>query len=511
MSVSRDQILNLLEQTLEGHGLIGGRRKPRRSRSMPPRRRSMRGRGDEEMVIEFDEMPTMNRYASVGNGLIGGRKSKTKSKSKRMSAATKAYLAEYRRMHPRRRRGRGLIGGSAQEFFNELVDEYLQDNPSATLRQAENYADNVLESQKSRLKLGVAPTKTKESLIRAIRSLERKLGMPESITTHLKSLKKDRLATLLKTLQKEQATFMAPTYSEMREAEDEDRKGDRYDFSPYYEIPEPTVTAAEAAAEAAAQRTSRRQRQGRRETVNIEPTLSGVVSPSESKTTSQLKQEEQKRRDKIARDNLRKESKRLGLNNPFTDIIEEHLEEVKKLEEEEKQEPKSKSKSKKKPKSQTPQTTDEERLRNDKNRIAEFLSNYEIRNSQEDVPYKLSSEVYLYLTSDKFVKSVVKSIGELKMLIDKYTFKNKNFNKRRQELWALILNKPFVTSGFVNIYESMRKAFPRYPAKWIREIIIELLSSLMMNPDFTVNFYDSPFINDIIEKGLDGLLGINVF
>jgi hypothetical protein len=97
------------------------------------------------------------------------------------------------------------------------------------------------------------------------------------------------------------------------------------------------------------------------------------------------------------------------------------------------------------------------------------------------------------------------------MLIDKYTFKNKNFNKRRQELWALILNKPFVTSGFVNIYESMRKAFPRYPAKWIREIIIELLSSLMMNPDFTVNFYDSPFINDIIEKGLDGLLGINVF
>ena len=90
MSVSRDQILNLLEQTLEGHGLIGGRRKVRRSRSMPPRRRSMRGRGDEEMMIEFDEMPTMNRYSSVGNGLIGGRKSKTKSKSKKMSAATKA-------------------------------------------------------------------------------------------------------------------------------------------------------------------------------------------------------------------------------------------------------------------------------------------------------------------------------------------------------------------------------------------------------------------------------------
>jgi hypothetical protein len=223
----------------------------------------MRGRGEDMdvMGIEFDEMPSMNRYSSVGNGLIGGRK-KAKTKSKKMTAATKAYLAEYRRMHPRRKRGRGLIGGSAQEFFNELVDEYLQDNPSATLRQAENYADRVLESQKSRLKLGVAPTKTKESLIRAIRSLERKLGMPESITTHLKSLKKDRLANLLKTLQKEQATFMAPTYSEMREAEDEDRKGDRYDFS-YYDEPDPTVLAAqEAALEAAAssQRTGRRTR-----------------------------------------------------------------------------------------------------------------------------------------------------------------------------------------------------------------------------------------------------------
>ena len=202
MSVSRDQILNLLEQTLEGHGLIGGRRKVRRSRSMPARRRSMRGRGEDMdvMGIEFDEMPSMNRYASVGNGLIGGRK-KTKTKSKKMTAATKAYLAEYRRMHPRRKSGRGLIGGDNQQYFNDLVDEYLYNKPDASFGDARAHAASVITSEKENLKLGIRSMGTKAELIRAIRALERRLGIPESLTTHLNQMPKARLDTLLKTLQ----------------------------------------------------------------------------------------------------------------------------------------------------------------------------------------------------------------------------------------------------------------------------------------------------------------------
>jgi len=223
MSVSRDQILNLLEQTLEGHGLIGGRRKVRRSRSMPPRRRSMRGRGDEEMVIEFDEMPTMNRYSSVGNGLIGGRKSKTKSKSKKMTAATKAYLAEYRRMHPRRKRGRGLIGGDNQQYFNDLVDEYLYNQPKATLKQAKEHASRIIAAEKEELKLGIRPMGSKDELIRAIRSLEKRLGIPESMTTHLREIPKVRLEKMLATLQEQQLNLRAPTRREREIAEEEDR------------------------------------------------------------------------------------------------------------------------------------------------------------------------------------------------------------------------------------------------------------------------------------------------
>ena len=230
MSVSRDQILNMLEQTLEGHGLIGGRRKVRRSRSMPARRRSMRGRGDEEMVIEFDEMPTMNRYASVGNGLIGGRK-KSKTKSKKMTAATKAYLAEYRRMHPRRKRGRGLIGGSTQDYFNELVDEIIYNDPSKSLDQAMADARATIKEQKDDLKMGIKPLKTKDQLIRTIRSLEKRIGIPQSITSGLKNMTKARLVGLLKTLQDQQNYLRTPSRREMDLAEDEDRY-ESYGFVP---------------------------------------------------------------------------------------------------------------------------------------------------------------------------------------------------------------------------------------------------------------------------------------
>ena len=249
MAVSREQLLNLLQKTLtHGDGLIGGRRHHRsasmprhhRSASMPRHRtlsrsRRTRGRGEGDMMTMDDMeimLPSESRY---GNGLIGGRKKKSGTKkSKPMSEKTKRYLKSYHKKHPRKSRGRGLIGGSAQEYFDDLVDEYLMDHPGASIATAESYAQAELGQNKDLLKLGVTPRKTKDQLIRAIRSLERRIGIPESITTHLRTMTKDRLMKLYASLSRDKDVFRRPTYAEEREAEDEMRYGDRYTS----EIPE---------------------------------------------------------------------------------------------------------------------------------------------------------------------------------------------------------------------------------------------------------------------------------
>lgn len=240
MAVSREQLLNLLQKTLtHGDGLIGGRRRRHRSASMPrcrtpSRARRTRGRGEGDMMTMDDMeimLPSESRY---GNGLIGGRRKRhgtKKSKSKPMSESTKRYLKSYHKKHPRRPRGRGLIGGSAQDYFDDLVDEYLMDHPGASITTAEAYAKDALGNSKDLLKLGVTPRKTKDQLIRAIRSLERRIGLPESITTHLRSMSKDRLTKLYASLSRDKDIFGRPTYSEQREAEDEMRYGDRYTSS----------------------------------------------------------------------------------------------------------------------------------------------------------------------------------------------------------------------------------------------------------------------------------------
>lgn len=182
MSVDRSQILDLLEQSIQGSGLVGGRKR---------RKRHYRGRGDELMMM-MDEMPESRMY---GDGLVGGHRRyhgegviggiRKKAKTKKMSEATKEYLADYHSMHPRHRhRGRG--GSSPQEIYNDLIlsgkthDQISKDLPF--------------------MKAGIYPEKKRDRLIGLIRSQERKIGMRPSDVHRLDEYNLTALQAIFNTL-----------------------------------------------------------------------------------------------------------------------------------------------------------------------------------------------------------------------------------------------------------------------------------------------------------------------
>lgn len=150
MSVSHDQMMHLLSRQLEntniGSGIIGGRKKRGRPRKVG--RPRIRGRGEYEDLYE-DEY-------DGGGAMIGGRK-------KRMSAATKAYLADYKRSHTRKPRARGrgaMIGGaSAQEVYEDML---ASNTPMTT---------TTLKFLKS----GIHPYTPKEKIIAQIQAKERRV------------------------------------------------------------------------------------------------------------------------------------------------------------------------------------------------------------------------------------------------------------------------------------------------------------------------------------------------
>lgn len=185
MSVSRGQILDLLEQSISGSGLVGGRRRRRRPSRMPSRRYRGRGTEGEEMMImgeehmmpmhEESQMYGDGRYGGmgvIGHGLVGGRRRRRK---KPMSAAVKRYLAEYRKMHGKRRKKRG--GNVYDDLVNELAFQGSK-NP-------EEEALAVIKGNSELIKMGITPKPKKETLISRIRGLEKKLGMRPSSVSNL--------------------------------------------------------------------------------------------------------------------------------------------------------------------------------------------------------------------------------------------------------------------------------------------------------------------------------------
>lgn len=163
-----------------------------RRRRLPTRRAPMRrgrglvgGEGFSSIpdLYQMDGQPSMALDGYVlGSGLVGGRRRRKKA-PKKMSTAVKAYLAARRVAGaPRRRRGRGLVGGaSAQEIYDDFVDN-----------------DEPIDDLTIRLmQAGIQPSTPKDSLIRRIRSWEKKLGLGQTTAERLRKYTSKALQEIL--------------------------------------------------------------------------------------------------------------------------------------------------------------------------------------------------------------------------------------------------------------------------------------------------------------------------
>jgi len=232
MSVSRSQILDLLQRQAMPQGVMfGGKRGPGRPRKVGRPRRT-RGSGEMEEMMATSNMDQLygsarrrpRRYGGsllggslIGGSLIGGKK----KPKKRMSQATKDLLASYR-TGPRTRKSRGGAGlPDLNDVYDELVDEALYNGD--TLEDAQKKALAYIKVNEPLLKYGVdvKSKNTKENIIKAIKKLEKNLGMPASITTELHKFPKARLEKILNAL-RDKSTFGHISAKERDDAYDED-------------------------------------------------------------------------------------------------------------------------------------------------------------------------------------------------------------------------------------------------------------------------------------------------
>jgi len=127
------------------------------------RPRKSRGRGLVGGVA--DASANVEGYIS-GMGLVGGRRRVGRPRKNKMTAKVLEFFAS----KGRKKRGRGLVGGKTnQEIYDELVDNGQSITPA------------MLEM----LKAGIQPATPKETIIRRIRALEKKIGVGQSSAERL--------------------------------------------------------------------------------------------------------------------------------------------------------------------------------------------------------------------------------------------------------------------------------------------------------------------------------------
>ena len=231
MSVSRSAILDLLQQQSMPQGVMfGGKRRVGRPRKVG--RPKTRGSGEMDMLEQIYGGVRRHKRKTRGRGLMGGALvggALVGGKKKHMSQATKDMLALYK--HKRKTKGRGLMGGSRPDLsglYDELIDEALY--KGYTMAQAEKMANSYLARNDATLKYGVQKSTTKEGLIRAIKQLEKKLHLPNSITTDLEKMPKSRLEKLLKLLQSETGKKVLGRLSRQERFENEDEEYEPYTY-----------------------------------------------------------------------------------------------------------------------------------------------------------------------------------------------------------------------------------------------------------------------------------------
>jgi hypothetical protein len=144
----------------------------------------------------------------LGSGLVGGRRRRKKA-PKKMSATVKAYLAARRASGaPRRRRGRGLVGGASnQELYDSLVDAGVEVTPQ------------IIELMKA----GIQPATPKDVLIRQIRSWEKKLGLGQTPAERLRKYTGAALQEILQIYLDKRDILAYPPFEDKADLWEEDR------------------------------------------------------------------------------------------------------------------------------------------------------------------------------------------------------------------------------------------------------------------------------------------------
>jgi hypothetical protein len=172
------------------------------------RPRKSRGRGLVGGVA--DASANVEGYIS-GMGLVGGRRRVGRprgSAQSKMPAKVLAYFAS----KSRKKRGRGLVGGkSNQDIYDELVDQ----------------GQAITPDMLNLMKAGIQPATAKESLIRRIRALEKKIGVGQSSTEKLNKYSVKALTGILKIYDDNKFLLAYPPVSKTADIFDDER------FEPY--------------------------------------------------------------------------------------------------------------------------------------------------------------------------------------------------------------------------------------------------------------------------------------
>lgn len=192
----------------------------RRRRVGRPRKR--RGRGLVGGVA--DASANVEGYIS-GMGLVGGRRRVGRPRGStrpKMTAKVMEFFASRRKP---RKRGRGLVGGkSNQDIYDELVDAgETVDKDTIALMQA-----------------GIQPETPKERLIRRIRNLEKKIGIGSSPVERLKKYTAPALTQILEIYRANERVLAYPPLTGRLDMFEEDRfEKPSYRQKGFEDIPEP--------------------------------------------------------------------------------------------------------------------------------------------------------------------------------------------------------------------------------------------------------------------------------
>ena len=192
----------------------------RRRRVGRPRKR--RGRGLVGGVA--DASANVEGYIS-GMGLVGGRRRVGRPRGSarpKMTAKVMEFFASRRKP---RKRGRGLVGGkSNQDIYDELVDA----------------GETVDEKTVALMQAGIQPETPKERLIRRIRNLEKKIGIGSSPVERLRKYTVPALTQILEIYKVNERVLAYPPLTGRLDIFEEDRfEKPSYRQKGFEEIPEP--------------------------------------------------------------------------------------------------------------------------------------------------------------------------------------------------------------------------------------------------------------------------------